>query len=356
MNLPDDRTKFKPSSYINLNCSGIRIYPQPTPALMHSPMRIFALAALLLSVEAVTPTDGGVLINQTDTTTPPMTDNAAIFEAISNSPQTDNSDNTNIATPDGYQFVFGPTGGANNAPGYMGFVLLDTYDVNKCASYCNSRGADSVGGVCQYFNIWQAVDNGVPTSTTCSMYYLPTNASTADNQGQGNLKVIDSRGYSRISILRDGGFEGYNPCNDFCFTASYDNWIGTSSVNGTLDASVFDYTPYARTGHSSALLGAAYGGDPFPGTLTPAAPLKTKSGKSYVVQAFMASAFSGEESEASAHVNISWNGAVVGSVSGYSLYVPVQVPVVATGDDVLAFTGGAAPAWTFIDDVTIFEA
>ncbi|KAJ7500878.1 hypothetical protein B0H11DRAFT_1714287 [Mycena galericulata] len=285
-----------------------------------------------------------------------MTDNAAIFEAISNSPQTDNSDNTNIATPEGYQFVFGPTGGANNAPGYMGFVLLDTYDVNKCASYCNSRGADSAGGVCQYFNIWQAVDNGVPTSTTCSMYYLPTNESTATNQGQGDLIVTHSRGYSRISILSDGGFEGFNACDDFCFTASYANWIGTSPQGGNLDASIFRYPPYARTGHGSALLGAAYGGDPFPGTLTPAAPLKTKSGKPYVLQAFTASAFSGPESEASAHVNISWNGAVVGSVSGYSLYVPVQVTVVGTGNDQLAFIGGAAPAWTFLDDLTIFAA
>ncbi|KAF8147366.1 hypothetical protein K438DRAFT_2090621 [Mycena galopus ATCC 62051] len=28
------------------------------------------------------------------------------------------------ATPDGYELIFGPTGGANNAPGYMGFAFI----------------------------------------------------------------------------------------------------------------------------------------------------------------------------------------------------------------------------------------
>lgn len=76
------------------------------------------------------------------------------------------------ATPSGYEYVFGPTNGANNAPGYMGFSFLDRYDVNACAALCNSRGADSVGGACQYFNIWRAVVNGSPTTYTCSMVSL----------------------------------------------------------------------------------------------------------------------------------------------------------------------------------------
>lgn len=28
------------------------------------------------------------------------------------------------ATPEGYELVFGPTNGANNAPGYMGFAFM----------------------------------------------------------------------------------------------------------------------------------------------------------------------------------------------------------------------------------------
>ncbi|KAF7290316.1 hypothetical protein HMN09_01289600 [Mycena chlorophos] len=55
--------------------------------------------------------------------------------------------------PDGYTLVFGPTGGANNAPGYMGFAFLSFYDVDGCAALCNGRGTDPVGGGCSYFNI-----------------------------------------------------------------------------------------------------------------------------------------------------------------------------------------------------------
>lgn len=51
----------------------------------------------------------------------------------------------------------------------MGFAFLNQYDAGACAQQCNSRGADSQGGACQYFNIWRAVVNGVPTTYTCSM-------------------------------------------------------------------------------------------------------------------------------------------------------------------------------------------
>ncbi|KAE9386967.1 hypothetical protein BT96DRAFT_1005580 [Gymnopus androsaceus JB14] len=57
------------------------------------------------------------------------------------------------AASQGYDKVFGPTGGANNAPGYMGFAFLNQYDVAACATLCDTRGADPVGGACQYFNI-----------------------------------------------------------------------------------------------------------------------------------------------------------------------------------------------------------
>jgi len=104
------------------------------------------------------------------------------------------------AAPDGYELVYGPTGGANNAPGYMGFTFLDTYDVDACAALCNTRGADPVGGVCKFFNIWRAVVSGVPTTNTCSMYFTPADASTAVNFGQGDLVVTLSRGYKRIDV------------------------------------------------------------------------------------------------------------------------------------------------------------
>ncbi|KAG5642425.1 hypothetical protein DXG03_002799 [Asterophora parasitica] len=75
-------------------------------------------------------------------------------------------------TPDGYELVFGPVYGANNAPGYMGYVFLDKYDVNACATACNNRDPDPQGGPCQYFNIWRALVGGVPTTYTCSLVCL----------------------------------------------------------------------------------------------------------------------------------------------------------------------------------------
>ncbi|KAF8635362.1 hypothetical protein AX17_003931 [Amanita inopinata Kibby_2008] len=100
-------------------------------------------------------------------------------------------------TPTGYKLVFGPTNGANNAPGYMGYRYLDTYSTDTCATYCNTREPDPVGGACQYFNIWHAVVDGTSSTYTCAMYYLPTDESTAVNYGQGDLQVIYSRGYVR---------------------------------------------------------------------------------------------------------------------------------------------------------------
>ncbi|KAJ7725893.1 hypothetical protein B0H14DRAFT_3169619 [Mycena olivaceomarginata] len=249
-------------------------------------------------------------------------------------------------TPDGYELVFGPTGGANNAPGYMGFSFLDKYDVDACALLCNGRGVDSNGGGCAYFNIWRAVVDGIPTTYTCSMYYLAADESTAVNYGQGSLVVTLSRGYARKSALIDGGFEGYNRVRQVLSHPTV--WpTPRSSSNPT----------YAHTGHGAALLGAAFTDDAEAGKLTPAQPLQTDKGANYVVQCFVWSGFASPGVEAAAKVDILWNGERVGGSSGYTEeYTFVQAPVVATGSDTLAFVGGAAPAWTFIDDCKVYKA
>jgi hypothetical protein len=187
-------------------------------------------------------------------------------------------------------------------------------------------------------------------------YYLATDASTAVNTGQGDLVVTFSRGYARKSVLPDGGFEGYTGCTSFCFTASYANWIGTSPPGGTLDALIFFDTDFAHTGHGSALLGSGSDVDSLPGTLKPAHPLTTEKGAAYVVQCFMASAYSGAQLEAHAKVDILWNGVRVGGVSGFMQYSFVQASVVGTGRDLLSFVGGAAPAFSFIDDCKVYKA
>jgi hypothetical protein len=258
--------------------------------------------------------------------------------------------------PEGYELVFGPTNGANNAPGYMGFAFLDRYDVDACAQECNTRGADGSGGACQYFNIWRAVVNGNPTTYTCSMYFLVSDASTAVNTGQGDLQVTFSRGYRRKNALVDGGFEGYNACSSFCFTSSYANWVGTSPAGGTLDATIFFFQPYAHSGNGVGLLGSATGADALSGTLTPAQPLTTVAGKTYQISFFHASAFSGPTLEANAFVDIVWNGNVVQTITpGFENWKLHQLTVTAAGNDVLSFHGGTAPAWSFIDDITVFQ-
>ena len=170
------------------------------------------------------------------------------------------------------------------------------------------------------------------------------------------LQVTYSRGYQRKNYVIDGGFEGYTACTDFCFTESYANWIGTSAPGGTFDAVIIYYTPYAHSGHGSALLGSGSASDTLPGMLTPSQYFCTVAGQQYTIGFFQASAFSGPSSEASAFIDILWNGAVVSTIyPGYANWEYFSFNVVGAGDDVLAFYGGKAPAWSFIDDVTVFQ-
>ncbi|KAK7025236.1 fruit-body specific protein a, partial [Favolaschia claudopus] len=262
-----------------------------------------------------------------------------------------------LTVPSGYELVFGPISAANNAPGYMGFAFLNKYDVSACAKLCDTRGTDSAGGVCQYFNIWRAIIQNKPRTYTCAMYYLPTDNSTATNTGQGPLSVTRSRGYRRISYVVDGGFEDYTcPDNgDFCFTESGAGWVGTSS-NGTDDATIFHYAPYARTGAGVGLLGSAFGSDPYAGLLTASISRKLVAGRSYLLQFFHSSTYSGEQLEANAFVVVLWNGRIVGSIGGYSpwRYFTFTVQAQGGGNDTLAFAGGTAPAYDFLDDVSLF--
>ncbi|KAF9067195.1 hypothetical protein BDP27DRAFT_1423075 [Rhodocollybia butyracea] len=262
--------------------------------------------------------------------------------------------------PDGYDPV-GDLDGANEAPGYMGFVFLDQYDVNACAATCNNRDPDPVGGSCKYFNIWRAVVDGVPTTYTCSMYYIPAPASTATNFGQGDLAVTWSRGYSRKTLVIDGGFEGYT-CDDlpsdFCLTTATSTWNGSSPDGGYYDATIFHFGQYAHSGLSVALLGSAYGSDDLPGTLTYTSAFATSLGVTYTVEFFHSSVYSGEDGEVNAFVEVFWNGQLVGTIHpGYSEWTYYKFLVIAQGNEgVLKFTGGAAPSYDFIDDVYVMQA
>lgn len=101
----------------------------------------------------------------------------------------------NVATPSGYELTYGPTNGANNAPGYLGFNFLTQYDPSACAKLCNDKQD------CVSFNIWRGVVNGDPRTYTCSMYSTVVDQSTAVNYGDdvNKVKVTYSRGYKSLT-------------------------------------------------------------------------------------------------------------------------------------------------------------
>jgi hypothetical protein len=135
------------------------------------------------------------------------------------------------------------------------------------------------------------------------------------------------------------------------------SWTGLSSPSGTLDATVFLYQPLAHIGTTFGLLGSATSSDALPGTLTPSSPLRTLPGRRYTIGFFHMSAFASAEAEANAFVDVLWNGRVVRALRpGWSGWRYYAVEVVGRGADELAFYGGSAPAWSFIDDVSVYEA
>ncbi len=125
---------------------------------------------------------------------------------------------------------------------------------------------------------------------------------------------------------------------------------------GTDDATIFFFAPFAHNGNAVALLGSAEADDALPGTLTPAKPLATIPGRQYSIGFFQSSSFSPPAQEAAAFVNVLWNGEIVATIRpGFANFEFFQFTVTSVGKDVLSFNGGAAPAWSFIDDITVFE-
>ncbi|KAJ3985590.1 hypothetical protein F5890DRAFT_1120822 [Lentinula detonsa] len=260
-------------------------------------------------------------------------------------------------TPKGYD-PLPDLNGANEAPGYMGFVFLNKYDTEACAAICNNQDPDNVGGSCKYFNIWRAVVDQVPTTYTCALYYIPADPSTATNYGQGNLIVTQSRGYKRMNYVSNGGFEDFT-CGGliFCYTDKTEDWLASSPKDGDYDASIFHYQPYAHSGNSVALLGSAFGRDGYTGTLTYASGLSTEPDVEYVIEFFHSSYYSGQGGELEAFVEVYWNGNLIGSIHpGYSQWKYYKFVVVAKGNDELDFRGGEAPSYDFLDDIYVMRA
>jgi hypothetical protein len=157
-------------------------------------------------------------------------------------------------------------------------------------------------------------------------------------------------------LVKDSGFESYAACaaSDICFTQSTQFWTATSSPDGDFDAEIIHHNSFAHSGNSAGLLGSGFGTDSLPGTLQPSNKLDTVPGKTYLITFFHSSAFD-SPSEMSVFVDVMWNGDIVQTITpGISDWKYFEFKVVAKGNDELAFHGGRAPAWSFIDDVFVF--
>ncbi|KAJ7654744.1 hypothetical protein B0H17DRAFT_1099615 [Mycena rosella] len=177
------------------NCAFVNLYYEfwnPLFDFVYSEKSNLVCAAykVVESVDMKTGYGGQTLYSQVGDTPAPTT-----YRTQSSGWALDKIDYTD--TPAGYTKVFGPTNGANNAPGYMGYTALGSYDIAACAALCDARAPDSTGGYCAYFNIWRAVTSGSTSGFTCSFYYTAATAATAVNYGQGDLAVTLSRGYAR---------------------------------------------------------------------------------------------------------------------------------------------------------------
>lgn len=144
---------------------------------------------------------------------------------------------TSASTPAGYvQAYQNQAGSSEGIYGYMGYSVLQTYDVAACSASC-----DAVNG-CQSFNIYFERDPSVDPSSTCSnppsttvikcVYYGgPVTASSATNVGQWrndfHVVIAGSNGYVNHSITAPTGYNG----------AVY---LGNSAINAPLDCNHHD--------------------------------------------------------------------------------------------------------------------
>ncbi|PNS19067.1 hypothetical protein CAC42_1803 [Sphaceloma murrayae] len=119
-------------------------------------------------------------------------------------------------TPEGYNVSFTNWNASNQAYGYLGYHLLDTYNTSVCASRC-----DSIED-CLAFNIYFERDPTVdpqiyscpnPPSTTnikCVFWSGPINKANANNYGQWRggfqVAIAGSNGYVSKKIATPAGY------------------------------------------------------------------------------------------------------------------------------------------------------
>ena len=287
----------------------------------------------------------------------------------------------NPPTPYQYELIYGPTGGANNAPGVSrdnGFPLLKRSQVNistwalrsltdttskpvhlfatpvpqiplvECANTSIS-GAPLSTGLRQHIPAVWYVPSFLCVGTgefvynlRITQYYLVANPSTATNTGQGSLEVTYARGYMRQPLNPDGDFSGSDSA-----------WITQSS-------SILHDSSLAHSGSDVGVVGTqrtpASGSSL--GSITLARPLATH-GETYDLQ-FFASArptVSSTPLNGSTVSQVLWNDAVVATIAPQTTDWEVYtVSVTGHGNDVLSFVQTDGTVYTLIDKVSLFSS
>lgn len=139
--------------------------------------------------------------------------------------------------PIGFKSVFTNTGASPNAPNYLGFTLMDTYDVQTCATKCNA-----IAG-CTSFNVYFERDPSVdpndasclnpPSVTNIKCVWWGSTISTSNNvntgQFRGNFEVAiaGSNGYVGLTTQR-----GFRIKTDGSNTVMDKRWLAVSPGEG----------------------------------------------------------------------------------------------------------------------------
>ncbi|KAK7044217.1 hypothetical protein VNI00_007939 [Paramarasmius palmivorus] len=253
--------------------------------------------------------------------------------------------------PAGYELAFGPLNASSSAPGYMGFVFIDSYDPEVCSDFCKVRDFDATGGLCQFFNLYQATVNKNSTTFTCALYFLSTDNSTATNTGDATVTITESRGYRRISAVENGTFEtlACTPPAITCSATNSGGWVGTTDT-----AVIVHDATLAHFGSGAVSLGSLSGNTTNSGKIsTPV--LHTTAGLPYALGFFHTNTLRNAVNASSGVVNVTWNGIVIDTLQGASNWTFHGYTLDAKGNDTLAFVGGRFPAYDFIDDVFLFS-
>ncbi|KAK6004284.1 hypothetical protein QM012_009134 [Aureobasidium pullulans] len=156
---------------------------------------------------------------------------------------------SNAVAPNGYYSTFTNLQGSSSSYGYLGFTTLASYDVQACASKC-----DSIRG-CSGINIFFERDPTLepadacpnPASTTtikCVFWGGYVAAANAKNKGQWRNKfhvvIAGSNGYMKSAVPTVQGFTGVS-VGDFSLDAPLDcNGKDTYMGSKLLTTSYFD--------------------------------------------------------------------------------------------------------------------